>query len=303
MFMNSLLTSKPTTELQIDHAIGLDTQEPAHILGLLLDGQIAAADAVSGAIGAIELAAKSAADAIATGGNLAYVGAGSSGLMAMADALELPGTFGVPIGQIRILMAGGNSSLSDLAGTHEDNEEKAKADVEAADLLAGDCAICVSASGTTPYTVKAAHLLRQRGVTTVALANNENSPLLKEADIPVLLATPPELIPGSTRMGAGTAQKIALNMISTMMAVHLGHVHDGLMVNLTADNEKLRRRASGIISTITGCQAEQSDKYLDRAGGSVKAAVLLARGVSDVATARELLVNSNGNLRAALAAI
>lgn len=301
--MTPLSTSKPTTELQNDRAIGLDTQSPAHILDVLLSGQTAAADAVSGAIDAIGLAAKSAANAIAAGNRIAYVGAGSSGLMAMTDALELPGTFGIPKEKIRIVLAGGNSSLSNLVGFHDDDDGRAEADVMSANLAAGDCALCVSASGTTPYTVKAAQLLRQRGVTTIALANNRGSRLLTEADIPVLLSTPPEMILGSTRMGAGTAQKIALNMISTLMAVHLGHVHDGLMINLAADNEKLRRRASGIISTITGCQPEQADNYLERADGSVKVAVLLASGVPKASAARELLTDSSGNLRVALGAI
>lgn len=301
--MTPYSTSKTTTELQNERAIGLDTQSPAHILDVLLSGQTAAADAVSGAIDAIGLAAKSAANTIAAGNRLVYVGAGSSGLMAMADALELPGTFGIPTKQIRIIMAGGNSSISSLVGIHDDDDGRAETDIATANLAASDCALCVSASGTTPYTVKAAQLLRQRGVTTIALANNRGSRLLTEADIPVLLSTPPEMILGSTRMGAGTAQKIALNMISTLMAVHLGHIHDGLMINLTADNEKLRQRASGIVSTITGCQAEQANKQLERADGSVKVAVLLASGIANAPAARELLTGSGGNLRGALDAI
>lgn len=301
--MSRTATDNPITESLNELAIGLDSRKPAHILRALLSGQTAAAEAVSGAIDAIASAAEAAAKSVAGGYSLSYVGAGSSGLMAMADALELPGTFGIPPEQIKIVLAGGNSSLSNLLGVHDDDVRSAERDIAEAGLSAGDCAICVSASGTTPYTNKAAQLLRQNGVTTIALANNRGSRLLDQADIPVLLATPPELISGSTRMGAGTAQKIALNMISTLMAVHLGHVHDGMMINVKADNEKLRRRACGIVTAIAGCPAEQAESYLDRANGSVKVAVLLAAGVVEPSVAKELLDTSSGNLREALAVI
>lgn len=302
MSMNSHLAQKPVTEQPNAGSAGLDTKEPADILAALLRGQSAAADTVVGAIPSMQLAAIEMAKAIATGSKLAYVGAGSSGLMAMADALELPGTFGIPRGQIKILLAGGICSLDDLAGAHEDNDNVAEADVASADLDNGDCALCVSASGSTPYTVSAARRLLQRGGTIIALVNNAQAPLLEYATIPIVLDTPPELISGSTRMGAGTAQKIALNMISTLMAIHLGHVHDGLMVNLVADNIKLRRRASEIVSTIAGCEPEHSLRFLEVAGGSVKVAVLLASGVPGASVARELLSDSGGNLRAAMGA-
>lgn len=298
--MASLLTSKPETERQSDQALRLDTKDPKRILEILLDGQSSAAPAVAVAIEAIESAARLAAAAIGSGNRLAYVGAGSSGLMAMADALELPGTYGIPRERIEILFAGGSSGLHDLTGTYDDDVALARADLESAALSDGDCAICVSASGTTPYTVEAEKILRDTGVATIALANNEGAPLLRHADAPVLLATPPEVISGSTRMGAGTAQKIALNMISTLMAIQLGHVHDGMMVNLVADNEKLRLRASQIVSAIAGCQTEQANSCLDEAEGSVKVAVLLASGVPGVTAARQMLADANGNLRAAL---
>ena len=126
-------------------------------------------------------------------------------------------------------------------------------DVADAGIGAGDCLIAVSASGSTPYAVGALEEATRRGARTIAIANNEGSPLLELAEAPILLKTPPELIAGSTRMGAGTAQKIALNMLSTLAAIHLGHVHDGYMVNLHADNLKLKRRAARIVSAIAGC--------------------------------------------------
>lgn len=301
--MDSVSTSKPMTEQRNDLARQLDKQRPDRILEILLEGQVAAAGSVSGGVSAIEAAAKSAAATLTTGNKLAYVGAGSSGLMAMADALELPGTFGIAKDQVKILIAGGNASLTDLAGSHEDDCEMADADVSLAGLGAGDCAMCVSASGTTPYTVRVAERLRQAGVTTIAMANNKDSRLLLEADMPILLATPPEILSGSTRMGAGTAQKIALNMFSTLMAVHLGHVHDGMMVNLTADNAKLRRRACHIVSVIASCSTDLALKHLEDADGSVKIAVLLAAGAAPAATARDILAEAGGNLRTALGAI
>ena len=181
------------------------------------------------------------------GGRLAYAAAGSSGLMALADALELPGTYGIPRDRIAILIAGGDEALRTSGrrpGGRHRRRPRAPSPTPAS--ARGDCLIAVSASGSTPYAVRRAATKRaRRGAATIAIANNAGTPLLRPwPTSPILLATPPEVIAGSTRMGAGTAQKIALNMLSTLAAIHLGHVHDGYMVNLIADNIKLRDRAA-----------------------------------------------------------
>ena len=287
------------TEALHEHAGGLDQQPPAVVLGFLADAQVEAAQAVRGAIGSIADAAKIVAGTLGAGGRLAYAAAGSSGLMALADALELPGTYGIPRARIVVLFAGGAAALQDMAGAPEDDAAQAAREVADAGLGKGDCLIAVSASGSTPYAVGALEEAVRRGARTIAIANNAGSPLLECAEAPILLATPPELIAGSTRMGAGTAQKIALNMLSTLAAIHLGHVHDGYMVNLFADNIKLRGRAARIVAAVAGCDEQSALAALEKTGGEVKPAVLIAAG-ADAKTAEELLDGTGRRLRPAL---
>lgn len=291
------------TEGVESRSLGLDRQEPESILALLLDGQSRAVDAVSSATPQIAEAARIMAQCVSEGGKLAYAAAGSSALMAMADSLELPGTFGVPLERVKCLIAGGMASLSDLIGSTEDDETQGARDVADADVGAGDCLICISASGSTRYTLAALKAGAAAGATTIALANNDGAPLLEAADVAILLPTPPEIISGSTRLGAGTAQKAALNLMSTLMAVHLGHVHDGHMVNLRADNEKLNQRACRIVTDIAGCEEAVSRELLSRSEGSVKHAILLAAGIPDLRSADEMLSRHRGNLRNALSAV
>ena len=288
------------TEMPHELAAGLDTREPEAIAAILVEAQLAAAKAVARASGALAVAARLAAACLSNGGRLAYAGAGSSGLMALADALELPGTFGIPRDRVEILFAGAPQTLAVLRGGPEDDAELARGDVARARLGKGDCLIAVSASGSTPYTLAALESAKAAGVATVALANNEDAPLLRAADAPVFLPTPPEVVGGSTRMGAGTAQKIALNVLSTVMAAELGHIHDGLMVNVVADNAKLRARAARIVAEVAKVDEASAAAYLERAGGSVKSAVLLAAGAADITAAERLLASNAMRLRPAL---
>lgn len=288
------------TEEQHPDAGGLDLKAPLEVSRLLADAQLAAAGAVLGAVGPLSDAAAIVADTLRGGGRLAYAAAGSSALMALADALELPGTFGIAPERVVVLIAGGQAALSHLAGGPEDDPDEARHAIGKAELGAGDCLIAISASGSTPYAVAALAEARRRGMPTIAIANNAATPLVEGADIGIAVETPPEIIAGSTRMGAGTAQKIALNMLSTLAAIRLGHVHDGYMVNLRADNAKLRDRAARMVAAIAGCPPEVAAALLDQAEGSVKVAVLLAAGAIDGAAARELLESEGGMLRAAL---
>ncbi|MDO9418167.1 N-acetylmuramic acid 6-phosphate etherase [Pararhizobium sp.] len=291
------------TELLHDQANGLDTMEPVAVLRILVGGQQAAAEAVGAAVDTIADAARLAADCLMSGGRLVYAGAGSSGLMAMADALELPGTYGLKHEQVVILLAGGAASLADLAGGYEDDTDLALRDVAKADVRDGDCVISLTASGSTPYALAVADGARARGARVIGFANNPGAALFQRCDVAVLLQTPPEVVSGSTRMGAGTAQKIALNMFSTMVGIHLGHVHDGHMVNLKADNIKLRGRACRIVSDISGVDTREAGRLLDATSGSVKAAILIAAGARDAAEAERVLLASNQNLRRALASM
>lgn len=293
-------TRMSRTEARHDRAEGLDSLAPVEILSILGEGQVAAARVTLDALPAMAAAASLMAGALRKGGRLVYAGAGSSGLMALADALELPGTYGIASDRIRVLLAGGTSDLTALPGGPEDDVETARAEAAALGLGPDDCVIAVSASGSTPYVLAVADHAREKGARVVAFANNPDAALFGPADVAVLLATPPEVIAGSTRMGAGTAQKIAFNMVSTLVGVMLGHVHDGLMVNLKADNRKLRTRASRMVSDISGVGPDAADTLLSAASGSVKVAVLLAAGARSVADAEALLSAHDQHLRPAL---
>jgi N-acetylmuramic acid 6-phosphate etherase len=287
------------TEQRHRHAGGLDLLPASEVLGLLHQGQVAAAEAAGAALPAIGEAATLAAQTIRDGGRLVYAAAGSSGLMALADALELPGTFGIAREQIVVLLAGGMEALTDMRGGPEDDAESARTAIEALRPTPRDCIIALTASGQTPYPIAAAQAARNAGAKTIGIANNPDAALFEAVDVAICLPTPPEVIAGSTRMGAGTAQKIALNMLSTRMAIELGHVHDGLMVNVVADNDKLRARARGIVATVARVDADTAAKALETSSGNVKLAVLLAHGASPTDASR-LLDFHRGMLRPAL---
>ncbi|MDE1160110.1 MAG: N-acetylmuramic acid 6-phosphate etherase [Neorhizobium sp.] len=289
------------TEARHARSHGLDTLAPSAILALLSEGQRDAVLSVDRAIPQIERAAALMARVLGDGGRLVYAGAGSAGLVAIADALELPGTYGIERDRIRLLFAGGLPTGADLPGGPED--DAALGERDAAIISAGDLLLCVSASGSTPYTLAVARVAKQNGASVVGIANNPGAPLFAGADVAILLETPAEVVAGSTRMGAASAQKVALNMISTLAAIKLGHVHDGHMVNLRADNAKLRIRAARMVADIAGIEIEDAAAVVEKADGSIKVAVLLAAGVSGAAEARTLLAQSADTLRIALGKI
>ncbi len=288
-----------TTEQLHQHARGLDSLPLSSAARILADAQVAASKAVVDAIPEIAAGANAMAETLLNGGKLYYIAAGSSGLMAAADAMELGGTFSISPKQIQILMAGGLPTSAEMPGDTEDDTHALE--TELSGLSSRDTVITVSASGTTPYTVAAARIAAEKGATVIGIANNANSALLNLSDHAILLETPPEVISGSTRMGAGTAQKIALNILSTLMALKLGHVYDGMMVNLRADNEKLRNRAAGIVRSVVNVSEYEANNALETARGNVKLAILLAKGCPTSIEAQKVLNDSGGDLRAALA--
>ena len=289
------------TEQPHAQAKGLDLLSGEQILTTLHDGQVAAAKSVSMAIPALDNGADAMAAAIRSGGNLVYAAAGSSGLMGLADGLEIPPTFGIPTNRISILRAGGLEDMAKPKGEAEDDGEAAKRD--AAGIGPNDCVICLAASGNTVYPVTIMNIAKARGATTVGISNNKDTLLITGSDIPVFLPTPPEVIAGSTRLGAGTAQKMALNMMSSLMGVRLGHVMDGLMVNVIANNAKLFERAENIVMEITGCDRDTATKNLKAANGGVKQAILITSGAKDLNDASKYLDMADQNLRSAIANI
>lgn len=284
-----------STEARHPHSDGLHAISGAAVLACVHAAQVQALAAISPALPQIERAAEAGAEALRRGGKMAYVGAGSSGLMALSDCLELPGTFGIAPDRVPMMFAGGVPALLHMQGSVEDDAEAALADLTRADLAPGDVVLCLAASGGTPYTMTIATATKARGQTVVGFCNVADAPLLQLADIPVFLDTGPEVISGSTRMGAGTTQKVALNMLSVLVGIRLGHVHDGYMVNLTADNAKLVDRAARIVAAISGASEDSARKALAETDGAVKPAILVARGMTPAAAATALTA-SGGHL-------
>ncbi len=288
------------TEQVSDRYRGLDTWQDDAILTAMLEGQASAVAAVQRALPAISGAANEAVQCYETGGRLIYAGAGSSGVIARLDALELPGTYGIPNERIITLIAGGEESLRSLNSGAEDDREEAAAAVQSLDLSKHDIVIGISASGSTPYVLAVMEAARAASALTIGIACNPDTPLLTLSGHQVLLDSDPEVIAGSTRMNAGTAQKCALNLLSTLIAIRLGHVYDGMMVNLKADNAKLKERAAKIVARISGTDLPTAGRHLEETGGSVKPAILMGAGVKSPQDAMALLSSVKGNIRRAL---
>lgn len=280
----------------------LDLWPTRDVVTAMCEGQLDAAAAVQSQVEAIARAADEAAERLQhPSGRLVYVGAGTSGRLAVLDGVELEPTFGWSRDRMIFGIAGGLDALAGSVEGAEDDEDSARALVRSAALDRNDVTIGVAASGTTAFTVAAVREASAAGALTVGIANNASTPLLLAATHQIFLDTGTELVAGSTRMKAGTAQKIALNLLSTAIMVRLGRVHDGLMVDMRVSNRKLRTRAIGIVAEIAGVDREAAEGALDRAENNIRLASLVAAGASPD-EARELLLASGNNLRAALAA-
>ncbi|WP_293864053.1 N-acetylmuramic acid 6-phosphate etherase [uncultured Alsobacter sp.] len=266
----------------------------------MFEAQLAAVAAVRPALGAIADAADEAAAALHRGGRLVYAGAGTSGRVGVQDGAELPPTFDWPFERLVFAMAGGQGALVKSAEGAEDDEAAGARAMDEALIGPDDVVIGVAASGTTPYTVAAVRRAAERGAVTVGVANNAGAPLLAVARHKVLAETGAEVVAGSTRMKAGTAQKVVLNLFSTAVMIRLGRVHGGLMVHMRASNAKLHRRAADMVVRITACTMDEAYAALEQGRWEVKTAVLIVRGASP-AKADLLLAEERGILRAALA--
>lgn len=287
------------TEAYRPETKGLDTWDNGRILDALLHGQERAIAAVQVALPQISAAAAAIAPRLAAGGKLIYAGAGSSIRIAVQDGAELPATFGFDESHLDYLVAGGRTAMFDTLADAEDDVEDGTRQADR--CTSGDIVIAIAASGTTPFTIAAANRARENGALVVAVVNNANSPLAAASSMSIVLLSGPEVILGSTRMGAGTAQKAALNLLSTLVNIRLGAVHDGLMVNVRAENEKLLRRASAMVEQISGANENDAHVALKAAGGHVKTAVMLCAGAKSVAAANLCLAEAGNNLRMALA--
>src|SRR3954469_5051913 len=236
----------------------IDVWEPLDIVEAMIEGQFTAVAAVQAARGALVGAALAAEAILRKGGRLVYAGAGTSGRLAVQDGAELIPTFGWPQDRLLLLMAGGKDGLSGSVKGSEYAVDQAVRLVQQHEIGVNDVLIAVAASGTTPFTLSCLREARRRGALTIGVANNRDTPILEEADYPIWLETGAEPIAGSTRMKAGTAQRITLNVFSSMVMISLGRVYDGLMVDLQAVNQKLVRRSENILKRLTGCSGKQA---------------------------------------------
>jgi len=291
-----------TTERPSPRFADIDIWEPSDVLEAMIGGQFAAVAAVRAALPAIERAGLAMEPRLRAGGRLIYAGAGTSGRLAVQDGAELMPTFSWPLERLLLVMAGGPNAFTRSVEGAEDNGEDGVRLIREYRVDGNDVVIAVAASGTTPFTLACLREAKRAGALTIGIANNRGTPLLKEADHPIWLDTGSEPIAGSTRLIAGTAQKITLNLLSSLLMILLGRVYGGLMVDVQASNEKLLRRSEDILIRLTRCSREQARDALGRARGSVKIAVMLLNGCEPEA-AKALLDRANGQLRKALALI
>jgi N-acetylmuramic acid 6-phosphate etherase len=286
------------TEDRVERWRDADTWPAEISLAAMLDHQMAAFDAVRKALPALVRAVESAAGRLRQGGRLIYAGAGASGRLAVQDGVELHPTFGWPRERLCYLIAGGEAALVRSIEGAEDDAAAAGAAVAVLALTGTDVVVAVAASGRTTFTCAVQRGARTAGALTVGVANNPGTPLLEEAEIPILLATGPEFLAGSTRMTAGTAQKIALNLFSTQTMMALGRVYQGFMVDVVPSNAKLVARAKGIVQALTGTTPAEAAALWERTGGDIKLAVLLADGLG-LTDAKARLEAAGGDLRRA----
>lgn len=278
----------------------LDTLDAAGIVALIVAEDARAPAAVAAQADQIAQLADIVVDRMRRGGRLIYVGAGTSGRLGALDAAEIPPTFGIPAGRVVALLAGGPAALLTPVEAAEDDTAQGERDLAALAPGADDVVLGIAASGRTPYVLGALAQARAHGCFRAALTCTPGSPLIEAADLAIVPDVGPEIIEGSTRMKAGTAQKLALNALSATIFIRLGHVHGRLMVDVRPTNAKLRARACDIVHRIAGIDEARARQLLELADWRVKIAVIMARAGVTPAEAQRLLDAAGGSLRQAL---
>ncbi|CAM5722132.1 N-acetylmuramic acid 6-phosphate etherase [Streptomyces coeruleorubidus] len=291
-----------TTEAFRPDLAGIDRLPTLDIARLMNGEDATVAGAVAARLPQIAAAIDALAERMARGGRLVYAGAGTAGRLGVLDASECPPTFNTDPSRVVGLIAGGPQAVVTSVEGAEDSRELARADLEPLGLTPDDTVVGISASGRTPYAIGAVEYARSRGSLTIGLACNADSPLAAAAEHGVEIVVGPELLTGSTRLKAGTAQKLVLNMLSTITMIRLGKTYGNLMVDVRASNDKLRARSHRIVALATGAGDEEIERALAATDGEVKNAILTILADVDGPTAARLLEESDGHLRAALAA-
>lgn len=287
------------TESRNPASRGLDKKSVKEILHIINAEDRKVPEAVGQAIDQIALAVEAFIASYRRGGRIFYVGAGTSGRLGVVDAAECPPTFGVPPGRIQGIIAGGIDAFFEAKESHEDDRDAGKRLVGELEMNEKDLIVGISASGETPFVLGLIEAAKKKNIRTVGITNNPDSTLAKLVDIPIVVVVGPEVIAGSTRMKAGTAQKLVLNMLSTTAMVKLGKVYDNFMIDLQATNNKLRRRAEEMLHTITGEDPQVVRETLARANYEVKPALIMLKGKTSYEEAKSL-IERHGSVREAL---
>ena len=273
---------------RLDASLDIDRRSTLEIVRIIQEQDALVGPAVAAEAQQIAHAVDEIANRLAHGGRMFYVGAGTSGRIAMLDAAELPPTFGIDSSLVRVLIADGERAFFAAAEGAEDDEEAAIAAVEK-EVVADDAVIGIAASGTTPYTVAAIRKANMLGALTVGITSQPGSPLAQDSDIAIVPETGPEVIMGSTRMKSGTAQKLVLNTISTAVMIRLGRVYSNLMIDMPATNEKLRSRAVRMVELAAEVARPVAAQALRDANGNVRLAAVMAKKRISPDEARRLL--------------
>jgi N-acetylmuramic acid 6-phosphate etherase len=286
---------------RLEASLDIDRRPTLDIVHIIQEQDAQVTGAVAAEAEKIAHAIDQIAERLSHGGHLFYIGAGTSGRIAMLDAAELPPTFGIDPDLVRVLMAGGERAFVTAAEGAEDDEDAAIAAVNA-EVHADDAVIGIAASGSTPYTVAAVRRANMIGALTVGITSVSGSALAREVDIAIVPQTGPEVIMGSTRLKSGTAQKLVLNTISTGVMIRLGRVYSNLMIDMPATNEKLRSRAVRMVELAAGVARPIAAQAMRDAAGNLRLATVMARKKISAEDARKLLDAHRGNLREVLGA-
>jgi N-acetylmuramic acid 6-phosphate etherase len=293
-------TKQPLAEQRNAASVTLDRMTAREIVVLMNREDRKVVRAVGREIPAIEWAVDAIVSGIQKGGRLFYVGAGSSGRMGVLDAAECPPTFGVSPKLVQALIAGGRRAVTGAVEGSEDSIQNAKLDLREKKLMRNDTVVAITASGTTPYVVAAMKFARGRGAMTVAITSDRHTPAARLAKIVIAPEAGPEVVTGSTRLKAGTAQKMVLNMLSTATMARLGHVYENLMIYVTLTNQKLNDRGLRILAEASGKKLSAAEHALRAAGHNMRVALVMLKLGVDAREAKRLLVRASGNLRKAL---
>ncbi len=288
------------TERRNPRTRGIDANSTNEILRAIHREDACVARAVKSALPVIARAVDAAAYALQQGGRLFYVGAGTSGRLAALDAAELPPTFGTPPRTVQAVIAGGRRALTHAVEGAEDNRAQGAKDLAARGLDAKDAVVGIAASGGTPYVLGALELANRKGAVTIGLTSNPRTPITQVAKISIVTPTGPETITGSTRMKAGTAQKLVLNMLSTAVMIRLGRVYDNWMIGVALTNRKLRARGLRILMEASGEGVAESTRALRQSGHNLGAALIMLKTGASAPQAKRLLRDTNGHVHNAL---